>query len=160
MINVLNNFLRWCKTFFIYTLCFSVESGRCKGILQTQNRLPHKADRENSAGPSGKTCHETRWARLHFSYKSAFPTFFRHFIIFVIWKALHFNATMPHYLFSNTMDTELNANLWIWESVWAVKHIFLALYPSILDLKLNECLLMCDFNLSVHIHIGWTGQKL
>ena len=43
---------------FVFFL--SIECGRLKVFLQTQNRLPHKADRTNSASPSGKARYETR----------------------------------------------------------------------------------------------------
>lgn len=59
----INNYLSYwnCGMIFIKSLyLFSVECGRLKGILQTQNRIPHKADRKNSASPSRKTRNETR----------------------------------------------------------------------------------------------------
>ena len=49
-----------CEFYYYFCICLSVECGRLEGILQAQNWLPHEADRENSASPSGKTWHETR----------------------------------------------------------------------------------------------------
>lgn len=57
----------FCRALLCNTLNLSVfvECRGLKGLLQTQNRIPHEADRKNSASPSGKACNETRYAQLH-----------------------------------------------------------------------------------------------
>lgn len=56
------NSLKAAEHSLTWVLCVSyyAECGRFKGVLQTQNWIPHKANRKNSTSTPGKACDETR----------------------------------------------------------------------------------------------------